>query len=240
MIRLNKYLAACGVGSRRKCDELILSGAVSVNDAVEQRLGVKIDADKDLVKFQNRPVQPAKKYEYYILYKPMGVVTTASDEKSRKTVVDYVETSARVFPVGRLDIDTTGLVLLTNDGDLTYKLTHPRFNVEKVYEVVLDRPLTAEDKRKLEAGIQLEEGLTSPSKIRYRRSGSQKEIQMIIHQGWKRQIRRMFAALDYEVKHLRRTAVATLKLTGLRPGDYRELTAKELETLKGLINYRGN
>ena len=232
MIRLNKYLADCGVGSRRKCDQLILEGKVAVNGSIESRLGIKIDASSDSVKFNGSELKPAKHFEYFILNKPKGYVTTASDEKGRKTVLELVSSKMRLFPVGRLDIDTNGLLLLTNDGDLTYKLTHPKFEVNKIYEVRLDRDLELADKKTLESGIDLEEGKTSECEIELPSPGDRSRLQMTLHQGWKRQVRRMFDQLDYKVMMLKRVGLAFLDLRGLKSGASRNLTAKEVEKLK--------
>lgn len=241
MVRLNKYLADCGVGSRRKCDQLILQGKVSVNGVVETRLGVQIDVTADSVMFENQPLTGVQRFEYYLLNKPKGVLTTARDERGRTTVVDLIRTRARIYPVGRLDKDTTGLLLLTNDGLLAYRLMHPKFGVEKIYEVTLDKPLAEPDRKQLQAGIELEEGVTSESRIDYLLPGDRKRLQITIHQGWKRQIRRMFAARGYEVRTLTRTGIGFLRLENLRPGDCRELTKREIAQLKKLVgDARGN
>ena len=240
MIRLNKYLAECGVGSRRKCDQFILEGKVSVNGVVEKRLGTKIDKNTDKVRFSQWDLETAQALEYYIFNKPKGVVTTVSDEKSRKTVLDYVKSSSRIYPVGRLDIDTTGLLLLTNDGALTYRLTHPKFHVKKIYNVFLDSELTEVDVQKLESGVRLEEGVTSECDVRFIKGMNRRHVQMTIYQGWKRQIRRMFAVLGYEVKDLKRSGIAFLQLDRLRAGEYRKLTKIEVNHLKRLTEQRAN
>ena len=232
MTRLNKYLADCGVGSRRKCDQFILEGKVSVNGSIESRLGVKINENTDIVKFTGDLLKPVKRFEYILLNKPKGYVTTASDEKGRKTVLELVNSKMRLFPVGRLDIDTNGLLLLTNDGDLTYKLTHPKFEVDKIYDVKLDRDLKLADKKKLESGIDLEEGKTSKCTIQFQNPHDKTRVKMTLHQGWKRQVRRMFDELDYKVLMLRRISLAFLNLQGLRSGVSRRLTVKEVEQLK--------
>ncbi|TDI96448.1 MAG: rRNA pseudouridine synthase [Caldithrix sp.] len=232
MIRLNKYLAECGVGSRRKCDQFILEGKVSVNGSIENRLGVKIDENTDSVKFADNLLKKVNRFEYILLNKPKGYVTTAADEKGRKTVLDLVNSKMRLFPVGRLDIDTNGLLLLTNDGDLTYKLTHPKFEVDKIYDVKLDRDLKLTDKKQLESGIDLEEGKTSKCTIQFQNPQDKTRVKMTLHQGWKRQVRRMFDELDYKVLMLRRISLAFLNLQGLRSGASRSLTVKEIEHLK--------
>ncbi len=236
MIRLNKYLADCGVGSRRKCDQFILDGKVSVNGSTESRLGIKIDENTDSVKFNEKLLKPAQYFEYVILNKPKGYVTTASDEKGRKTVLELVNSGMRLFPVGRLDIDTNGLLLLTNDGDVTYKLTHPKFEVNKIYDARLDRDLALADKKTLESGIDLEEGKTSECTIEFPAQGDRSRVKMTLHQGWRRQVRRMFAKLDYKVLILKRVGLAFLDLRGLKSGTSRRLTAKEVEQLKRVCN----
>lgn len=234
MIRLNKYLASCGVGARRKCDTLILNGDVSINNVIETKLGIKVDQDKDLVKVRDKKVQPKTGFEYIILNKPKGVLTTANDEKGRKTVLDLVKLKSRVYPVGRLDRNTTGLLLLTSDGDVAYKITHPKHKIKKVYEVRLDKKLVAEDVLKLESGIRLDEGETSPSEINFILPDNFKYLKMTIHQGWNRQIRRMFETLGYEVTSLKRTAIASLTLSRIRVGEWRRLTRNEIASLKTL------
>ena len=232
MIRLNKYLADCGIGSRRKCDQFIFEGKIAVNGNIESRLGIKIDEITDTIKFNGNLLKPVKRFEYIILNKPKGFVTTASDEKGRKTVLELVNSKMRLFPVGRLDIDTNGLLLLTNDGDLTYKLTHPKFEVDKIYDVRLDRNLEPADKKILESGIDLEEGTTSECTIKFPTPGDRSRVKMTLHHGWKRQVRRMFDKFDYKVLMLKRVGLAFLNLQGLKSGASRSLTVKEVEQLK--------
>lgn len=234
MVRLNKYLAECGVGSRRKCDQFILESKVTVNGQIETRLGTKIDENVDSIKVNGRSVKPVKRFDYYILNKPEGVVTTVSDEKGRKTVLDLIKTKKRLFPVGRLDIDSTGLLLLTNDGALAYTLTHPKFEVDKIYSVRLDRPLKDKDKKELESGVELAEGTTSACTIEFPNHENKKRVRITLHQGWKRQLRRMFAMLGYEVLELRRIGFACLSLRGLKGGAYRRMTSTEVERLKSI------
>lgn len=240
MVRLNKYLADCGVASRRKCDQIIFDGQVAVNGTTERRMGVKIDERADEIKLNDQLLQPTRHEEYILLNKPKGFVTTVSDEKSRKTVLDLVQSKGRIFPVGRLDINTAGLLLLTNDGELTYKLTHPKFKIDKIYEVRVDSDLKWSDKKALEAGIELEEGVTSECAIEMSRTGNKKILKMTLHQGWKRQVRRMFEALGYEVLGLKRIGFASLNLDGLKMGGWRRLTKKEVEQLKRLEVRFGN
>lgn len=227
-------MAECGVASRRKCDDLIEKGNVRVNGTVKRELGIKIDAEQDEVRLNDRVIKPAAQNAYFLLNKPKGYVTTTSDERSRKTVLDLIETRKRIFPVGRLDKDTTGLLLLTDDGELTYKLTHPKFNIDKIYEVSLESELQPADKARLESGIKLEEGVTSECAIAFPCLGDRKFVELRIHQGWKRQVRRMFAELGYEVLKLKRTGLAFLNLKGVAQGKWRRLTEEEVHRLKHL------
>ncbi len=231
-VRLNKFLAECGVGSRRACDALIQAGRVAVNQRVETRLGIKIDASNDCVSVDGQLLRPAGHREYILLHKPKDVVSTVSDERGRRTVLDVVGAKERLYPVGRLDRDTTGLLLLTNDGELAYRLTHPRFQVPKVYEARLNAPLKPGHARAIAAGTTLEEGKTAPCRIEFPQAGRRDRVRMVLHQGWKRQIRRMFARYGYEVLDLKRVAMGPLKLRGLAPGEWRRLTPLELSRLK--------
>ncbi|MFQ5864101.1 MAG: pseudouridine synthase [bacterium] len=234
MMRLNKYMAECGVGSRRTCDQMIMDGLVSVNDVIEKRLGTKIEEKRDEVKINGKLIKRPQKFEYIILNKPKGCVTTVSDEKKRKTVVDLVKSEIRIFPVGRLDVDTSGLLLFTNDGDLAYRLTHPKFEIDKVYEVLLDKNLAESDRKELASGIVLEEGKTSHCAVEFPNKKNKRLVRLTIHQGWKRQIRRMFAALNYRVVELRRIGFGCLKLNGLALGAWRVLTDEEVSQLKNI------
>lgn len=232
MMRLNKYLAQSGVASRRKCDDLISRGAVSINGKSVTELGIKIDPHQDHVCVNGKPIHRQRRAEYVLLNKPKGVVSTAADDKRRKTVLDLVPSKARLFPVGRLDIDTTGLLLLTNDGELAYRLTHPKFEINKVYEVVLDQDLSDEDRSKIESGIVLEEGKTSACRIVFPVRTSRKIVRLTMHQGWKRQIKRMFDTVGYTVADLRRLQLGCLKIEGLNTGAWRKLTAIEIHQIK--------
>ena len=236
MVRLNKYLADCGVASRRKCDELIEKGRVSVNGLVEQTLGTKIDIEHDQVSVDNKPVSRNLNHEYILLNKPAGFVTTSSDERDRITVMHLIQSKNRLFPVGRLDKESQGLLLLTNDGELTYRLTHPKFHVPKVYQARLNKRLLEKDRRQFEKGIELEEGITAPCKVVVKNFNSNQQIRITLYQGWKRQIRRMFDHLGYRVVALKRVKIGSLQLGQLPEGQWRSLTQKEVETLR---KYRG-
>jgi len=234
MVRLNKYLATCGVGARRKCDELIARGLVSVNGAVQSQLGTKVAVGVDRVKFRDTLLEPVAGFQYILLNKPRGVITTSNDERGRTSVVDLVQSKDRLYPVGRLDRDTTGLLILTNDGDLAYRLTHPKYEVGKTYEVHLDKALQEDDKVKLERGVRLEEGVTSKAVVLFVDGEKGSPVRITIHQGWNRQIRRMFEALGYRVRKLKRVRFGDLTVEGLRPGEWRRLRQFEIEQLKAV------
>ena len=227
MKRLNKFLAECGVDSRRKCDLIIQSGRVAVNGIVAPSTGQMIDEEKDEVTVDGKRVFSVEKLRYILLYKPKGYVTTVSDELNRKTVMSLLPQNERLFPVGRLDKDTTGALLFTNDGDLAYQLTHPRFNVEKTYQVKVSRPLKNDHLKKLESGIMLDDGVTRTCRVRLLEK-SNREIEMILKEGRKREIKRMLLALGYQVLELKRVKFAFITLTGLKPGQWRYLKQKEI------------
>lgn len=227
-MRLNAYLARAGVASRRGADELIKAGRVLVNGAPGQ-LNTFVAA-RDRVEVDGKPVAK-QKLAYLLLHKPAGVVTTASDPQGRRTVVELVPGDPRVVPVGRLDADTTGALLLTNDGQLAHRLAHPRYEVEKVYEAEVEREPSDEALRALAEGIELEDGRTAPAKAR--RLGP-KLIELSIHEGRKHQVKLMCAAVGCQVVRLRRSRYAGLDLSGLAPGKWRALDRSEVETLQKL------
>jgi 23S rRNA pseudouridine2605 synthase len=224
-VRLNAFLARAGVASRRKADELIKAGRVLVNGEPGQ-LSTFVAA-RDQVEVDGRVVglQPLT---YVLLHKPAGVVTTASDPQGRPTVVGLVGHEVRVVPVGRLDADTTGALLLTNDGELAHRLAHPRYEVEKVYEAEVEGDPSDEVLRRLAEGVELEDGLTAPARVR--RLGPSL-VELSIHEGRNRQVRRMLEAVGHPVRRLHRSRYAGLTLTELEPGEWRELRASELDTL---------
>jgi 23S rRNA pseudouridine2605 synthase len=226
-MRLNAFLARAGVASRRKADELIKAGRVTVNGEPGQ-LNTFVSS-RDRVELDGRPLEK-QRLAYVLLHKPAGVVTTASDPQGRPTVVDLVAGhETRLVPVGRLDADTTGALLLTNDGELAHKLAHPRYEVEKVYEAEVEGEPSDEALTRLEQGIELEEGPTAPAKVR--RLGRSR-VELSIHEGRKHQVKRMLAAVGYPVTRLHRSRYAGLGLAGLGPGDSRELTGAEVELLR--------
>jgi len=232
-MRLNRYLSMCGLGSRRKCEALIRAGRVEVNGNRVTELGVRV-SDADHVSVDGQYVRPASQRVYVVLNKPSGVVTTARDERQRSTVLDLVQTDQRLFPVGRLDKDTEGLLLLTNDGDLAYRLTHPRFEIDKVYQVWLDRALKKTDQRRIESGVVIDGRRTSRAHLRPADGAGRKWL-VTIHEGRKRQVRRMFAALGYKVLYLRREQLGPLHLGDLAAGAWRFLTLPEVAHLKRAV-----
>ena len=225
-MRLNAFLSRAGVASRRKADELIKAGRVRVNGAPGE-LNTFVGAD-DVVEVDGERVTK-QRLAYVLLHKPAGVVTTASDPQGRPTVVGLVEHEVKVVPVGRLDADTTGALLLTNDGPLAHRLAHPRYGVEKVYEVETWRQPTDGVLRKLAEGVQLEDGPTAPARVR-RISGARFEL--VLHEGRNRQVRRMVEAVGHRVRRLHRSVYAGLELGGLGPGEWRELTRDEVASLR--------
>ncbi|HZN16040.1 MAG TPA: pseudouridine synthase [Acidimicrobiales bacterium] len=225
--RLQKVLARAGFGSRRTCDDLIAAGRVRVNGDVAV-LGQRVDPDTDRVEVDGVPVSVRDGLVYYLLNKPRGVVTTAADPQGRPTVIELVPLEPRVFPVGRLDADTEGLLVLTNDGDLTYRLTHPSFGVEKEYLVEVEGAPAAPALRRLRQGVELDDGMTAPAKVG---SVGATALRITIHEGRNRQVRRMCAAVGHPVVRLVRTRVGSLTDRSLKPGEWRPLTQAEVRGL---------
>ena len=231
-IRLNKFLANAGVCSRREADEFIQAGVVTVNGTVVTELGTKV-MRTDEVKFHDQPVSLEKKV-YVLLNKPKDYVTTSDDPQQRKTVMDLVKDVCpeRIYPVGRLDRNTTGVLLLTNDGDLASKLTHPKFLKKKVYHVYLDKNVTAHDLQQIAEGIELEDGEIHADAIEYASDTDKSQVGIEIHSGKNRIVRRIFEHLGYRVVKLDRVQFAGLTKKNLRRGDWRFLTEKEVEMLR--------
>ncbi len=225
-MRLNAYLARAGVASRRKADELIKTGRVTVNGEAGQ-LNTFVES-ADWVEVDGQAVRP-QAVAYVLLHKPAGVVTTASDPQGRPTVVGLVEHESRVLPVGRLDADTTGVLLLTNDGELAHRLAHPKYEVEKVYEAEVEGEPTDDALRRLAEGVELEDGRTAPARVR--RLGPSR-VELAIHEGRNWQVKRMLEAVDHPVRRLNRSRYAGLTVEGLEPGTWRELTAEEVAALR--------
>src|SRR5437763_7032400 len=228
-VRLHAYLARAGVASRRGADELIKAGRVRVNGE-PGALNTFVEAG-DRVEVDGRLLAP-QRLAYVLLHKPAGVVTTARDPRRRKTVVDLVRHEARVVPVGRLDADTTGALLLTNDGPLAHRLAHPRYEVEKVYEAEVEGEPSNDALRRLREGVDLDDGRTAPARVR--RLGPSR-LELAIHEGRKHQVKRMLGAVGHPVTRLHRSRYAGLTLNGLGPGASRELTGPEVESLRRLV-----
>lgn len=233
MYRLNKYLADCGVGSRRECDKLIADGCVKINGKIAS-LGANVE-ENDSVSVNGRRVTPKTKNYYIMLHKPKGCVTTVKDDLGRKTVMDFVDIKARLFPVGRLDYDTEGLLILTNDGDVANKLTHPKNNVEKVYVARLSGSLTEAERQMLERGVEIDGRKTMPAKVKIlAKDEHHTRVEVTITEGRNRQVKKMFESVGKEVEFLKRVAEGELRLGGLQRGKYRFLNDREIEYLKGL------
>ncbi|HEY4613113.1 MAG TPA: pseudouridine synthase [Bacteroidota bacterium] len=231
-VRLNKYLAQAGIGSRRSNDELILSGAVKVNGRVIVELGVKVNPRRDTVTVRGNPVYLTQKQVYYVFNKPKDTITTVKDERGRPTVMDYVRAKERIYPIGRLDRNTTGVLLFTNDGELANGLMHPKLEVEKVYHVRLEKGISDDDFRKLKTGIPLEDGVAKANFAEVLPKTRRTELFVSIHEGKNREVRRMFEEMDYDVKKLDRISFAGITTTGLSRGKFRKLNSREVEHLK--------
>lgn len=232
-MRLNKFLASAGVGSRRKCDDYIVEGRITVNGEVVIKLGSKVDEQKDEVRFDGNPVARRTTLIYILLNKPTGYVTTASDEFNRRTVMDLISLEERVYPVGRLDLESTGLLLMTNDGALTNELIHPRYKIPKTYHVLLNKIIRPVDAYHFERGLMLDDKKTAPCKLSgIRVIDNCSFMEVTIAEGRNRQIRRMFNLLGYEVEELDRIAFGPLNLAGLKRGEWRYLKPSEVEALR--------
>ncbi|MGZ4112311.1 MAG: pseudouridine synthase [Tumebacillaceae bacterium] len=229
--RLQKVLAQAGVASRRKCEEIILDGRVKVNGVVVTELGTKVDPTRDRIEVDGNSIMSEKKV-YIVLNKPRGVVTTASDPQGRKTVIDIIDVPERIYPVGRLDLDTSGLLIMTNDGTLANGLMHPSREIDKVYRAWVKGNVSGETAKKLGQGVELEDGMTAPAKVRIMEKGDEETlIELTIHEGRNRQVRRMCEAVGHHVKSLQRVQIAFLKIGRLRYGDSRYLTPEEVSRL---------
>ena len=235
--RLQKVIAQAGVASRRDAEELIKAGRVTVNGKVVTELGTKVEPKQARIAVDNKPIK-AEKYLYILLNKPKGIITALEDPQGRKTVADLVaDIPERIYPVGRLDYNTEGLLIITNDGDLTNTLTHPSHEIEKTYLAKVQGYPPEEKLDKLRVGIKLEDGMTAPAKINVIAIDREKELttlELVIHEGKNREIRRMCEAIGYPVKNLKRIKIAFLTLEGLRRGQYRQLLSAEVEELKKL------
>jgi len=230
--RLQKVLAAAGIDSRRKCEELILSGTVRVNRKVVDKLPAFVDPEKDIITVDGRKIQAAQKV-YFLLNKPRGVICTNHDPQGRKKAIDIIPTNQRIFCVGRLDTDTTGIIILTNDSELANRMTHPRFGLAKTYVVKVRGQITGKAAEKLKKGTWLAEGKTGRASVKIlKRNYKESLIEITIRQGLNRQIRRMLARVGLPVKSLKRTRIGKLNTRGLGVGKFRTLTKAEVAYLK--------
>lgn len=235
MERLQKFISNAGVCSRRKAEELILNGKVSVNGEVIRELGTKVNGNDTVI--VNGEILKHEIKEYYLLYKPREVISSVSDDKGRKTVIDLIDTKARIYPIGRLDYDTTGIILLTNDGELSNILMHPSRNVTKEYYAKIKGFFKKEDAIKLSSGVKLDGVKTKPAKFKldkYDKKSDTSYVKVIITEGRNHQVRNMFMSLGYDTIKLKRERYAFLDLKGLKSGEYRELSTHEVKQLYSL------
>ena len=239
-IRLQKFLADAGVASRRKCEELIAGGVVEVNGITVTEPGTKVDGSEDIRVNGTSITQDSKKV-YILLNKPVGYISSARDQFSRKTVVDLVDIKGRIYPVGRLDYDTSGLIILTNDGEFANILMHPRHEIEKIYRASIKGTLDENEIKMLEMGLDIGEYITAPAKVRIIKADKRESIvELTIHEGKNRQVRRMFEAAGHAVMHLKRIAIGRVSIGGLEEGKWRYLSKKEVDGLKGEYGSHGS
>ncbi|MBQ2698892.1 MAG: rRNA pseudouridine synthase [Firmicutes bacterium] len=234
--RLQKVLAARGVASRRACEELITAGRISVNGVIVTELGCKVDPAKDELALDGSPIAAPPRLRYILLNKPAGYITSANDERGRRTVLDLLKgVEERVYPVGRLDYDTCGLLILTNDGELTNALLHPSYQVDKTYQALAEGQITERELERLRRGVRLKDGMTAPAEVRLRRRDAKGSlVELTIHEGRNRQVRRMLEAVGHPVLHLKRISFAGLQAGNLPLGSFRDLTAAEVRALQKL------
>ncbi|MEF9921617.1 MAG: pseudouridine synthase [Anaerovoracaceae bacterium] len=232
-MRINKYIAQAGIASRRKADELVVNGNVKVNGAVMKVTGYDV-ADGEVVEVNGTPITIEKKLKYFIINKPLGYITTSSDELNRPTVMELVaDIDARLFPVGRLDYNTSGMLIMTNDGDLAYKLTHPKHHIYKTYRARVAGVLSNEKVAVLQRGVDIGGYITSEAKVKIIKGAPHSTIVEIqIYEGKNRQVRKMFAAVGNKVQELERIAIGDIYMSHLKEGHYRKLTREEIEYLK--------
>jgi 23S rRNA pseudouridine2605 synthase len=245
LIRLNKFIAGSGFTARRKADELIKSGRVTVNSKVITKLGTKIKPYTDVIRVDGELIKPPsekrERYIYILLNKPAGYVTTTSDEKNRPTVLDLVGVNKRIYPVGRLDYDTEGLLLLTNDGELANKLMHPKYGVYKTYLVKINKPIDEKSLARLSEGVKIDIGheqsrITGKAKVSVIPKTEGKQLRISIHEGRNRQVRKMLEAVGYYVRKLKRIEYANLNMKGIKEGGWRYLSGEEIKKLKAIGN----
>jgi pseudouridine synthase len=234
MERLHKVMAGAGVASRRRCEEMIAAGLVKVNGKVVTAAGVKVDPARDRIQVGGEVIDLSQTRQYILMYKPRGYITTLDDEKGRKKVTDLLkEGTGRVYPVGRLDYDSEGLLLLTNDGDLTYALTHPKHHIPKTYLVRVEGAPEAVKLKEMEKGLPLEDGLTAPARVRLKgQSEGNALLEITVYEGRKHQVKRMCEHIGHPAIRLKRIKFGDLRIDELKPGQYRNLTGDELRMLK--------
>ena len=233
-IRLQKYMAEAGIASRRKCEEYILQGKVKVNGVVVTELGTKVNPQKDKVEFEGKSIKAEENKIYILLNKPIGYVTTTDDQFGREDVLDLVKVKERVVPVGRLDMYTSGALILTNDGDFVYKVTHPKHEINKTYTVTLKGIITKEEVQKLQQGVDIGNYVTRPAKVKILKTDQEKQIsrlEIVIHEGKNRQVRRMCEAIGRKVLALHRTKIGTIAVKDIPLGKWRFLKKEEINKL---------
>lgn len=234
-IRLQKYLADCGVASRRKSEELIKQGQVKVNGKIITELGTKVIPNKDIVEYNGKKIELKKEYVYILLNKPIGYVTTVKDQFNRDSVLDLVKTNKRLVPVGRLDMYTSGALILTNDGDFVYKVTHPKHEIEKTYTVTIIGIVKKEEVEKLKKGVEIEDYITKPAKVKILKIDEEKNqsrLEITIHEGKNRQVRKMCEAIGHKVLALHRSKIAGIDVKDVPLGKWRYLNSKEVNKIK--------
>ena len=237
-MRINTYIALCGVASRRKAEELILAGRIKVHDNVVTELSYQVDEENDIVKVDDKIIKEENKLVYILLNKPEGYITTVKDQFDRESVLDLVtDIKERVYPIGRLDYETSGLLLLTNDGDLTYKLTHPKHEVDKTYVARVKGKLTPDEIKMFKSGLKIEDYVTAPAKLKVIRYDEKSDVSLLeikIHEGKNRQVRKMCKAINHPVLRLKRTAMGKIRIGECEIGKYRHLTEDEVKYLKSI------
>jgi 23S rRNA pseudouridine2605 synthase len=233
--RLQKYMARCGIASRRKCEEIIIQGRVKVNGVIITELGTKVIDGSDIVEYNDIVITPEENKVYFALNKPEGYISSVKDEKDRLTVIDLVKVKERIYPIGRLDYDSSGLLILTNDGEIYNKIIHPRVELTKKYIALVEGVFTEQELEKFTKGIDIGGYITAPALIKIINiNGGQSTVEIGIHEGKNRQIRKMCSALNHNVLALKRISIGEIKLGDLKKGEYRTLTNSELTYIKSL------
>jgi len=229
-MRLQKYIAKCGIASRRKAEEMIKNGLISVNGKIVSEMGIKIDSKTDIVKFREQIIKLEDKTIVILINKPVGYVSTTNDQFGRKTVLDIIpDITERLYPIGRLDYNSCGLLLLTNDGELTYQLTHPKHHISKIYRVNVDKTFQIDDKQNFERGLSIDGYMTKPSKLIIE---DNKVLNITLYEGRNRQIRKMLEQLGYDILKLERIQIGEIFDNELNPGEYRYLSENEIIKLR--------